>query len=120
MTTPINEYTLENNTVFSIVGKGLKLNTASDVQEFVETINQMDNLQVIKLSGNTLGVEASQALAESLKTKTHLKQALLSDIFTGRLLDEIPLALKALCDAFEQVDLLELDLSDNAFGPAGA
>ncbi|KAI8365829.1 hypothetical protein EDC96DRAFT_553267 [Choanephora cucurbitarum] len=80
----------------------------------------MDNLQVIKLSGNTLGVEASQALGEALKTKTHLKQALLSDIFTGRLLDEIPLALKALCDAFEQVDLLELDLSDNAFGPAGA
>lgn len=28
--------------------------------------------------------------------------------------------MKALCDAFEQVDLLELDLSDNAFGPAGA
>lgn len=44
----------------------------------------------------------------------------MSDIFTGRLLSEIPLALKALCDAFEQVDLLELDLSDNAFGPAGA
>ncbi|KAI8975533.1 hypothetical protein BDF20DRAFT_906794 [Mycotypha africana] len=80
----------------------------------------MDDLEVIKLSGNTLGVEASQALAEALKTKTKLKQALLSDIFTGRLLSEIPLALKALCDAFEQVDLLELDLSDNAFGPAGA
>lgn len=30
------------------------------------------------------------------------------------------MVLKALCDAFEQVDLLELDLSDNAFGPAGA
>lgn len=120
MVAPINEYTLENNTVFSIVGKGLKLNTAADVQEFVETINQMDDLQVIKLSGNTIGVEAGQALGEALKTKTHLKQALLSDIFTGRLLSEIPLALKALCDAFEQVDLLELDLSDNAFGPAGA
>lgn len=44
----------------------------------------------------------------------------MSDIFTGRLLSEIPLALKALCDAFEKVELLELDLSDNAFGPAGA
>ncbi|KAG0745459.1 hypothetical protein G6F57_002140 [Rhizopus arrhizus] len=120
MVAPINEYTSENNTVFSIVGKGLKLNTAEDVQEFVDTINQMDDLEVIKLSGNTIGVEAGQALAEALKTKTKLKQALLSDIFTGRLLSEIPLALKALCDAFEQVDLLELDLSDNAFGPAGA
>ncbi|KAI9476488.1 MAG: hypothetical protein EXX96DRAFT_485614 [Benjaminiella poitrasii] len=80
----------------------------------------MDDLEVIQLSGNTLGVEASQALAEALKTKSKLKKALLSDIFTGRLLAEIPLALKALCDAFEQVELLELDLSDNAFGPAGA
>lgn len=73
MVAPINEYTLEDNTVFSIVGKGLKLNTAADVQEFVDTINQMDNLQVIKLSGNTIGVEAGQALGEALKTKTHLK-----------------------------------------------
>jgi Ran GTPase-activating protein 1 len=73
MAVPINEYTLEDNTVFSIVGKGLKLNTAADVKEFVETINKMDNLQVIKLSGNTIGVEAGQALAEALKTKTHLK-----------------------------------------------
>ncbi|KAI9282626.1 hypothetical protein BY458DRAFT_531060 [Sporodiniella umbellata] len=80
----------------------------------------MPDLETIHLSGNTLGVEASQALAKALEGKTLLKKALLSDIFTGRLLSEIPLALKALCDAFEKVDLLELDLSDNAFGPAGA
>lgn len=73
MAVPINEYTLENNTVFSIVGKGLKLNTAADVKEFVETINKMDDLEVIKLSGNTIGVEAGQALAEALRTKTKLK-----------------------------------------------
>lgn len=73
MVTAINEYTLENNTVFSIAGKGLKLNTAEDVKEFVETIDQMDDLEVIKLSGNTIGVEAGQALAEALKTKTKLK-----------------------------------------------
>lgn len=73
MVAPINKYTSENNTVFSIVGKGLKLNTAEDVQEFVETIQQMSELEVIHLSGNTLGVEASQALAEALKNKTHLK-----------------------------------------------
>jgi Ran GTPase-activating protein 1 len=78
MVAPINEYTSENNTVFSIVGKGLKLNTAEDVQEFVDTINQMDDLEVIKLSGNTIGVEAGQALAEALKTKTKLKVRFLS------------------------------------------
>ncbi len=73
MVAPINEYTLEDNTVFSIVGKGLKLNTADDVKEFVETINKMDNLQVIKLSGNTIGVEAGQALVEAFKSKSKLK-----------------------------------------------
>lgn len=35
-------------------------------------------------------------------------------------MSEIPQALKALCDAFECTQLVELDLSDNAFGPAGA
>lgn len=73
MAEPINEYTLENNTVFSIVGRGLKLNTADQVKEFVETIEQMPDLEVIQLSGNTIGVEASQALAEALKSKTKLK-----------------------------------------------
>ncbi|KAI9313226.1 hypothetical protein BX666DRAFT_2020732 [Dichotomocladium elegans] len=80
----------------------------------------MDDLETICLSGNTIGVEAAEALANVLKSKKMLKRALLSDIFTGRLLSEIPLALKALCDAFEHTKLVELDLSDNAFGPAGA
>jgi Ran GTPase-activating protein 1 len=44
-----------------------------------------------------------------------------SDIFTSRLLDEIPQAVKAICDALEdKQSLVELNFSDNAFGPAGA
>ncbi|KAI9011991.1 hypothetical protein CLU79DRAFT_771516 [Phycomyces nitens] len=116
----INEYCLENNTVFSIEGKGLKLNTAEDVKVFCDTISRMDNLQKIILSGNTIGVEAGKALAAALSTRKTLKIAILSDIFTGRLLAEIPAVLKALCDALEKTQLTELDLSDNAFGPAGA
>lgn len=61
------------NTVFSIEGKGLKLNTADDVKEFVEAIVQMEDLEVIRLSGNTIGVEAAQALAGALKNKKTLK-----------------------------------------------
>ncbi|CAO3631890.1 unnamed protein product [Cunninghamella blakesleeana] len=80
----------------------------------------MDDLKEIKLVGNTIGVEAAKSLADALKTRSTLKIASLSDIFTGRLLSEIPLALKSLCDALEQTSLEELDLSDNAFGPAGA
>lgn len=41
----------------------------------------------------------------------------LADIFTGRLISEIPQALSALCDALKTHEsLIELDLSDNAFG----
>jgi len=41
----------------------------------------------------------------------------LADIFTGRLISEIPQALSALCNALkDHTSLLELDLSDNAFG----
>lgn len=41
----------------------------------------------------------------------------LADIFTGRLISEIPQALSALCNALsEHTSLVELDLSDNAFG----
>ena len=40
-----------------------------------------------------------------------------ADIFTGRLITEIPLALTAICDALkDKTSLVELNLSDNAFG----
>lgn len=44
-----------------------------------------------------------------------------ADIFTGRLISEIPEALRALCDALiETESLVELNLSDNAFGGRSA
>jgi Ran GTPase-activating protein 1 len=40
-----------------------------------------------------------------------------ADIFTGRLISEIPQALSAICDALkDKPSLVELNLSDNAFG----
>lgn len=68
-----------------------------------------------------MGVEAAQALAEALKPHKNLEVLSLSDIFTGRLLKEIPPSLTAICDALmEHPNIRTLDLSDNAFGPAGA
>ncbi|EPZ36869.1 RNI-like protein [Rozella allomycis CSF55] len=104
--------------VFSLEGKGLKLNTAEDIQPFLDEITA--ETTEIRLSGNTFGVEAISALADALSITKSLKTAELSDIFTGRLLGEIPLALKSLCDAFLKQPLEKLNLSDNAFGPAGA
>ncbi|CAI2183072.1 8261_t:CDS:2 [Funneliformis geosporum] len=107
--------------VFSIEGKGLKLDTAEDVQEFVTSILEIENLEQVTLSGNTFGVEAAQAIAGALKKKNTIKIVNASDIFTSRLREEIPRAVKAICDALEDKEQLEeLNFSDNAFGPAGA
>lgn len=107
--------------VFSIESKGLKLNTAEDVQEFVNSISEIKNLEQVILSGNTFGVEAAQAIAGVLKGKKTMRIVNASDIFTGRLREEIPYAVKAFCDALEENEqLIELNFSDNAFGPAGA
>lgn len=44
-----------------------------------------------------------------------------ADIFTGRLISEIPDALRAICDALQDnTNLVELNLSDNAFGGRSA
>lgn len=53
----------------SLHGKGLKLNTREDIDPYLRDIDA-SLLEEIHLGGNTIGVEAAQALAEFLaKTK---------------------------------------------------
>jgi Ran GTPase-activating protein 1 len=59
--------------VFSIEGKGLKLTTAADIEPHIQGLKSNDQVEEIKFLGNTLGVEASEALAKVLKTKKNLK-----------------------------------------------
>ncbi|KAF9337579.1 hypothetical protein BG006_003974 [Podila minutissima] len=109
-----------STTTFTIEGRGLKLDSAEQVQEFIDTIAGMDKLENVILSGNTFGVEACKALAAALAKKPLLKLANFSDIFTGRLRSEIPACLVAFGDALkDKENLVELNLSDNAFGADG-
>lgn len=90
--------------------------------EVVRAIEECPNLEYLDLEGNTLGPDAAKAVAKALETKGgSLKRALWKDMFTGRMKTEIPLALEylgvGLCVA--NTRLVELDLSDNAFGPNG-
>ncbi len=62
--------------VFSLVGKGLKLDTKADIQPHLDALQQIADLQEVHLGGNTLGVEACQALADVLKDKKTLKVSL--------------------------------------------
>ncbi|KAL0992945.1 hypothetical protein UPYG_G00101330 [Umbra pygmaea] len=102
-------------------GQGLKFDNAASVKKMVEEIQAFEGLQALRLEGNTYGVEAAQAIAKALETKSEFKYCYWSDMFTGRLRSEIPPALNSLGTALMTAGarLSVLDLSDNAFGPDG-
>ncbi|KDQ08580.1 hypothetical protein BOTBODRAFT_118501 [Botryobasidium botryosum FD-172 SS1] len=107
--------------VFSIHGKGLKFESRADIEPYLKELQGIQGVEEIHLGGNTYGVEACLALAEALKGIYTIKVADFADIFTGRLISEIPQSLGALCDALtDKTSLIELNLSDNAFGGRSA
>ncbi|KFG87673.1 ran GTPase activating protein 1 [Metarhizium anisopliae] len=102
--------------LFTIEGKGLKLDTAADVEPHIQDLRAND-VEEVRLLGNTLGVEACKVIGEVLATKKNLKIANLADIFTGRLLSEIPEALSSLLTSIlNHPNLHTVNLNDNAFG----
>ncbi|KAI6877530.1 ran GTPase activating protein 1 [Hortaea werneckii] len=103
--------------VFSLKGQALKLDTAADLEPHIAALRTATDVEEFHLEGNTIGVSAAQSLASILATKTTLKLANLADIFTGRLLSEIPQALDALLQALLHCpNLTTINLNDNAFG----
>jgi Ran GTPase-activating protein 1 len=103
---------------FSLANQSLRLSTAEDIDPHVEPLAASPStITSISLNGNTLGVPAAEALASHLSGLTSLHTANLADLFTGRLLSEIPPALGALLGALAKCPRLHtVDLSDNAFG----
>ncbi|WQF77791.1 Putative leucine-rich repeat domain superfamily [Colletotrichum destructivum] len=102
--------------VFSLEGKGLKLDTADDLEPHIVELRSTD-VEEVRFLGNTLGVGACKRLGEVLATKNNLQSADLSDIFTGRLLSEIPEALSSLLTSILNLPkLTTINLNDNAFG----
>jgi Ran GTPase-activating protein 1 len=59
--------------IFSLEGKGLKLDTKEDVEVYIKALREMDDVEEIRLLGNTLGVEACKVLGEVLETKKLLQ-----------------------------------------------
>ncbi|XP_057682896.1 ran GTPase-activating protein 1b [Corythoichthys intestinalis] len=105
----------------SYKGLGLKLDNVESVEELVQEIERYQHLRALRLEGNTLGVDAARAIAKALESKDRLQRCYWSDLFTGRLRSEIPIALKSLSGGLmiAGARLTVLDLSDNAFGPDG-
>lgn len=106
-----------SNNIFSLSGQSLKLDTAEHIEPHLKPLIASDTVTEIRLGGNTLGAPACETLASVLRTKNTLQTAKLDDIFTSRLLSEIPPALSSLLTALlELPNLHTVDLSDNAFG----
>ena len=59
--------------VFSLEGQGLKLDSAADAEEHIKSLRELADVEEVRLGGNTLGVEACQALADVLRTKKTLQ-----------------------------------------------
>ncbi|KAM7533599.1 hypothetical protein Aperf_G00000127711 [Anoplocephala perfoliata] len=102
-------------------GKSIKADSEKDAEEIVKAIKGSDSMTALRLSGNTLGVDAAKAIGSELASQKSLKRCLFSDIFTSRLVDEIAPALIHISKGLTSsgARLTELDLSDNAFGPRG-
>ena len=62
-----------NDTVFSLEGKGLKLDTAEDLEKHIGPLRDMQNVEEVRILGNTLGIGACKLLGEVLATKKTLK-----------------------------------------------
>lgn len=88
-----------------------------------EELESLDfaNLTSITLSGNSYGREACDYLAELIASKDtpKLTRVDFNDLFVGRKLDELPGSLEVLVRALMTKHITYLDLSNNAFGPAG-
>lgn len=74
--------------VFSLEGKGLKLTTAEDIEPHIQGLKDNDQVEEVRLLGNTLGIGASEALAKVLERKKSLKVCIQSPVLRRRVLNK--------------------------------
>ncbi|VDL62440.1 unnamed protein product, partial [Hymenolepis diminuta] len=102
-------------------GRSLKIDNEKDAETIVKEIKKNDLMTALRLSANTVGADGAKAIGDELAFHKNLKRCLFSDMFTGRLVDEIAPALRHVSKGImiSGARLVEIDLSDNAFGPRG-
>ena len=59
-------------TKFSLTGKGLKLDTRADIEPYLKDVDP-SLVEEIHLEGNTVGIEAAEALGEFIAKATNIK-----------------------------------------------
>lgn len=106
---------------FSIAGKALKLTTKEDIQPYLDDLVKHGKISKIDLNGNTIGIEASKALADTITSNKSILENVteinFADLYTSRLVDEVVQSLEFLLPALLNCKKLKtINLSDNAFG----
>ena len=63
----------DSKKLFSLEGKALKLDTEADLEPHLGPLRAMDDVEVVRMMGNTLGIGACKLLGEVLATKKTLR-----------------------------------------------
>lgn len=105
----------------SWANRGLKGNSAEDVKELCDAIEKFAPLVALRLEGNTINEAAATAIGEALEKHPELERLIWNDLFTTRLKTEVPPSLIKLTQGLltNGAHIVEINLSDNAFGPIG-
>lgn len=105
-------------TTYSIAGKQIKFDSVADIEPYLKEIAAKGKITKLDFSGNTIGIDASEALSKALaQHKNTIVEIDFSDLYTGRLNTEIPQSLQFLLPALLECPNLKIvNLSDNAFG----
>lgn len=74
----LSVHIMSESKVFSLEGKGLKLDTAEDMDKHIKELKDNVDVEEVRFLGNTLGIGASEALAKVLETKKKLQVCLIT------------------------------------------
>ena len=59
--------------LFSLEGRALKLDTLASIEPYLNELHAVEQLDELRLDGNTLGVEACAGVGDALSTKQSLR-----------------------------------------------
>lgn len=110
-----------SSTTISFDAQGMRLDTSEDAETICHEL-ACEEVEILILQGNTIGVEAAERMRYEFIHHPELKEAHFKDIFTSRGREEVPIAMNHLLKGITEggAKLTLLDLSDNAIGPIGA
>ena len=63
----------DSKKIFSLESKGLKLDTEADLEPHIKALRAQDDVEEVRILGNTLGIGACKLLGEVLATKKSLR-----------------------------------------------